>query len=121
MARTLSQPLQGMLKSKNIDIVSHMRSSHLVSGVAALILISVVSAVALDPEPRGQFGNQYVFVTGSMIPQRVKVKSIGTATVSPLRVIKRREIEQSGRFTTEGVLAQDPSVRVISGRAGPGT
>ena len=94
-----------------------MKSSYL---VVVLILTSVVSAVALEPEPKGQFGYKYVFVTGSMIPQKVKVKSIGTATASPVRVIKNGEIDQSGRFTTEGVLALEPSLRVISGGHGGG-
>jgi hypothetical protein len=53
-----------------------------------------------------------VFVTGSLIPQRVRVTSIGTPTASPLRVIDRREIDQNGRFTTPGALVDDPSVRI---------
>lgn len=98
-----------------------MKSSHLLNSLVAIfVLLSMVSAVALEPEPKAQFGTKYVFVTGSRIPQKVLVKSIGTAMFSPVRVIKYGEIRQSGRFTTEGVLAQDPSVRVISGRAGPG-
>jgi hypothetical protein len=56
---------------------------------------------------------QTVFITGSLIPQRIKLKRIGTSTVSPIRVIDRREIDQTGRQTTQGVLATDPSVRVI--------
>ena len=95
-----------------------MRSSHLLGIVAALILVTVSSAVALDREPIGQRGDTYVFVTGSMIPQKVKVKSIGSATEQPLRVIKRGEIDATGRFTTQGVLALEPSVRVRSGNGG---
>ena len=56
---------------------------------------------------------KYVMVTGSHIPQAVKVKSIGTATTSPLRVIERKEIDKSGRFTTKDVLADDPSIRTF--------
>jgi hypothetical protein len=55
---------------------------------------------------------QTVFVTGSLIPQRIKLKRIGTTTVSPIRIIDRREIDQSGRRTTQGALISDPSVRV---------
>ena len=84
-----------------------------------VLAIGGATAAFADP-PNKQFGDKYVFVTGSMIPQKVKVKSIGTATASPLRVYMRREIDQTGRFTTEGVLAQDPDVRVISSHAGPG-
>jgi hypothetical protein len=72
-------------------------------------------------EPKGQLGGKYKFVTGSNIPQRVKVKSIGTATVSPVHIIKNEHIRQSGRFSTERVLAsEDPSLRVISGPGGIG-
>jgi hypothetical protein len=62
----------------------------------------------------------YVWVTGSRIPQKVKVRPVGTTTVSPMSNWSRREIDQTGRFTTEGVLKQDPSVRVILGRASGG-
>lgn len=53
-----------------------------------------------------------VFVTGSLIPKRVKVKPVGTNTLSPVRVIDRNEIDQTGRQTTSGVLINEPSVRV---------
>lgn len=88
--------------------------------VAASILLAVAGTTSeafANPQDNHQAGekDKYVMVTGSMIPRKVKVKSIGTTTTSPLRVYKRREIDQTGRFTTEGVLAQDPSVRVTSG------
>ena len=54
-----------------------------------------------------------VFITGSLIPQRVKVLPIGTLTVSPVRVIDRREIDWYGRPTTPGAFINEPSVRVI--------
>ena len=54
-----------------------------------------------------------VFVTGSLIPQRVKLLPIGTTTVSPIRIIDRREIDQTGRRTTPGVLINEPSLHVI--------
>jgi len=85
---------------------------------SALLTATALSSEAFaDPQNNHQAGekDKYVMVTGSMIPRKVKVKSIGTTTTSPLRVYKRREIDQTGRFTTEGVLAQDPSVRVTSG------
>ncbi|MEP6601312.1 MAG: hypothetical protein ABJB49_05810 [Nitrospirota bacterium] len=58
-----------------------------------------------------------VFVTGSRIPQRLRVKAIGTKTTSPVRVYTRAEIDRTGRFTTEGILAQDPSLRILNGTA----
>jgi hypothetical protein len=112
------------LKSKENAVVLSMKASRLLKGATFLLIMATLTGVAVAQsaiEPVGQFGNKYVFVTGSMIPQRVKVKSIGTATVSPVRVIKRQTIDQSGRFTTERVLAaEDPSVRVISGHGGSG-
>jgi hypothetical protein len=54
-----------------------------------------------------------VFVTGSLIPQRIKLKRIGTATVSPIRIIDRREIDETGRRTTRGIFVADPSVQVV--------
>jgi hypothetical protein len=54
-----------------------------------------------------------VFVTGSLIPQRIKLHPIGTKTVSPIRIIDRREIDHTGRRTTPGVLINEPSLHVI--------
>ena len=56
---------------------------------------------------------QTVFVTGSLIPQRIKLRPIGTTTVSPLRIIDRHEIDWTGRRTTAGAFVNDPSVRII--------
>jgi hypothetical protein len=56
---------------------------------------------------------QAVFITGSLIPQRVKVLPIGTLTVSPIRVIDRHQIDWAGRPTTPGAFINEPSVRVI--------
>jgi hypothetical protein len=61
----------------------------------------------------------YVWVTGSRIPQKVKVTPVGTTTVSPMSNWSRREIDQTGREgTVEGVLKQDPSVSVTLGHGG---
>ena len=54
-----------------------------------------------------------VFVTGSLIPQRIKLQPIGTTTVSPIRIIDRREIDWTGRFTTPGAFVNEPTLRVI--------
>jgi len=54
-----------------------------------------------------------VFVTGSLIPQRIKLQPIGTTTVSPIRIIDRREIDWTGRFTTPGAFVNEPALRVI--------
>lgn len=82
------------------------------AGVLVLIWTTAVSGVFASPNDRPSDRYAYVFVTGSLIPQRVKVKPIGTNTVSPVRIYKRDEIDKTGRFTTRDVLAQDPSVQV---------
>jgi hypothetical protein len=54
-----------------------------------------------------------VFITGSLIPQRVKLQPIGTKTVSPVRIIDRHEIDWTARQTTPGASINEPSVRII--------
>jgi hypothetical protein len=88
--------------------------------VASLIATGLLADPLLDGNPIDQASKQEkrikertVFVTGSLIPQRVKLKRIGTTTVSPIRIINRRELDETGRQTTRGVLIADPSVRVI--------
>jgi hypothetical protein len=68
--------------------------------------------VSHDP-PRSETKEVLVFVTGSHIPQRVKLSPAGTTTVSPLRIIDRWEIDRTGRHTTAGALANEPSLTVI--------
>ena len=65
------------------------------------------------PKRKQKVEAQTVFVTGSLIPQRIKLQPIGTKTVSPVRIIDRHEIDWIGRQTTPGAFINDPSVRVI--------
>lgn len=59
-------------------------------------------------------------MTGSAIPQQVRIKPIGTATTSPVRIFDRDEIDKTGAFNTEDVLRHDPSIKVHGfGAAGP--
>ena len=58
---------------------------------------------------------KYVVLTGSYIPQKVVLRSIGTNTTDPRRIYNRNEIDKTGRVTTEGVLRMDPSLTVVSG------
>lgn len=85
--------------------------------VAGLVCGGIASADPLAPAVTGKTKkgekDKLVFVTGSRIPQRVTVKAIGTNTTSPVRVYTRAEMDRTGRFTTEGILAQDPSVTII--------
>jgi hypothetical protein len=90
------------------------------TGVASLIAASLLAGAALaDPPAKQTSGREEkvkevpVFVTGSLIPQRVKLSPVGTKTTSPVRIIDRTEIDQNGRPTTPGALINDPSVQVI--------
>ena len=69
--------------------------------------------VVSQDSPQAETKDELVFVTGSRIPQRIKVSRVGTATYSPLRVIDREEIDRTGRLTIAGVLVNEPSLRVI--------
>lgn len=84
---------------------------------ASLIAVVLFSGSALGGKPvdhsSTQSDERAVFVTGSLIPQRVKLKRIGTTTTSPVRIIDRQEIDATGRQTTKGALVADPSVRII--------
>jgi hypothetical protein len=64
-------------------------------------------------ERKQKVEERLIFITGSLIPQRVQLRPIGTTTVSPIRIIDRREIDGTGRQTTPGALINDPSLRVI--------
>jgi hypothetical protein len=84
---------------------------------ASLFATGILVSSALGNKPIDQGSNdkkqsnaRTVFVTGSLIPQRIKLKPIGTTTVSPVRIIDRHEIDATGRRTTRGVLIADPSV-----------
>ncbi len=98
-----------------------MKKSKILTGVAVAFIATIAIASSAFADSLAYPGSnrndgkrvRYVKLTGSMIPQKIVVKSIGTATYSNLRVIGRREIDQTGRFTTAGVLAQDPALTVI--------
>jgi hypothetical protein len=97
--------------------VKTLKSSSATIFIAASMFAGTVLA---DPTPnkapkrKQEVQERTVFVTGSLIPQRVKLQPIGTKTVSPIRIIDRHEIDWTGRQTTAGALINDPSVRVIS-------
>jgi hypothetical protein len=90
------------------------------SVIAAVVtaLMATSASLADTPVKGSQERNEKltektVFVTGSLIPQRIKVQRVGTKTVSPIRMIDRAEIDATGRGTTAGAFVNDPSVRII--------
>jgi hypothetical protein len=96
-----------------------MKTSRLVGALVVMLAVLATGAFA-SPNERSNDQYAYVWVTGSWLPQKVKIKPVGTNIASPLSVWTRRQIDQTGRQTTESVLAQDPDLRVILGRAGTG-
>ncbi len=98
--------------------------------LAKVIVLAVCGATFLAPvaqaDPRASRKpksvldqneeERYVMVTGSNIPQKIKLKSIGTTTPYNLRIYSQRELLSSGRQSVGGALsALDPSISV-SGR-----
>lgn len=104
------------MQCRELGLFCSMKTLKLALGIALVSLVGIEIAAA-DPLAAAVTGNkkdgELVFVTGSRIPKRVQVKAIGTNTTSQLRVYTRAEMDRTGRFTTEGILAQDPSVRII--------
>jgi hypothetical protein len=95
-----------------------MKISKMIKGASLVLILAVAGANAFAQPEKTRTGdrNVYVWVTGSRIPQKVKISPIGTPSFSAMSVWDRRQINQTGRLTTEGVLAQDPSVHVNLGR-----
>jgi hypothetical protein len=91
------------------------RVKALIPIVATSIIVFSSNILPADTSPArsSEPGEKTVFVTGSLIPQRIQVRRVGTTTVSPVRNIDRQEIDQTGRRTTPRVFVIDPSVRVI--------
>ena len=52
----------------------------------------------------------YVWVTGSRIPQKVKISPVGTLTQSPLSEYDRRQINQTRAGTVQQALSNEPSL-----------
>jgi hypothetical protein len=89
-------------------------------GATIIIAASMFAGTVLADPPVNQTSERdqkvqerTIFITGSLIPQRVQLRPIGTTTVSPIRIIDRREIDWTGRRTTPGAFVNDPSLRVI--------
>ncbi len=55
---------------------------------------------------------RYVYVTGSHIPQKLALKSIGTTTPYNLRIYTKAELDSTGRQTVAGALSIDPSITI---------
>ena len=87
-----------------------------ISAVVSLSLCSLVKAGPNRNRPekilQQDAEERYVIVTGSRIPQKVKVRSIGTDSAYNVRIYTHRELQSTGRQTTGEALATlDPSIQ----------
>jgi hypothetical protein len=94
-----------------------MRTSKIMKSLAALLILSVVATTAFGGPQRieqapPQKGERYayVWVTGSRIPQKVKISPIGTPSFSALSEWDRRQINQTRGGTVRQALGNEPSV-----------
>jgi hypothetical protein len=95
-----------------------MKISGVMKSSSALLLLSVVASafagpqnkqVQVAPNRRGE-RYAYVWVTGSRIPQKVKISPIGTPTQSPLSEYDRRQINWTRGGTVRQALENEPSL-----------
>ena len=90
------------------------RLTTLVAAITGFAATSFAGKPAVETSAREEKTvEQTVFITGSLIPQRIKVRPISSTTLSPVRVIDRREIDQTGHRTTAGALINEPSLWII--------
>ena len=94
-----------------------MKTSKIMKSLAALLILSVVATTAFGgpqrveqaPPKKGE-RYAYVWVTGSRVPQKVKISPIGTLTQSPLSEYDRRQINQTRGGTAQQALSNEPSL-----------
>jgi hypothetical protein len=94
-----------------------MKTSKVMKPAIAAVLIVLLGAPVAFAGPQKQVqvvpkGERYayVWVTGSRIPQKVKISPIGTLTQSPLSEWDRRQINQTRGGTVRQALGNEPSL-----------
>ena len=95
-----------------------MKISGVKKSTAVLSILSLVATSAFAGPQNNQVqvtqnrGERYayVWVTGSRIPQKVKISPIGTLTQSPLSEHDRRQINWTRGGTVQQTLGNEPSV-----------
>lgn len=92
-----------------------MKMSSVMKSAAVLLLVAT-SAFAGPQSNQVQVTQNngeryaYVWVTGSRIPQKVKISPMGTLTQSPLSEYDRRQINWTRGGTVQQALGNEPSV-----------
>jgi hypothetical protein len=94
-----------------------MKISDVMKSAAVLSILSVVATTTIAGPQRveqapPQKGERYayVWVTGSRIPQKVKISPIGTLTQSPLSEHDRRQVNWTRGGTVQEALSNEPSL-----------
>ena len=95
-----------------------MKISGVMKSAAVLLLVSAVATTAFAGPQNNQVqvtqnrGERYayVWVTGSRIPQKVKISPIGTPSFSALSEWDRRQINQTRGGTVQQALSNEPSL-----------
>lgn len=95
-----------------------MKMFNIIKTVVALSILSGLATIAVAGTQRvenvvpikGEPGYAYVWVTGSRIPQKVKISPVGTLTHSPLSEYDRRQINQTRAGTVQQALSNEPSL-----------
>ena len=94
-----------------------MKISGVIKSAVALLVSAMATSVFAGPQNnqvqvtqnRGEH-YAYVWVTGSRIPQKVKISPIGTLTESPLSEHDRRQINWSRGGTVQEALSNEPTL-----------
>jgi hypothetical protein len=94
------------MKISKLNKVVGLVSILAVAGTAFAGTQKVEKVVPIKSQP----GYAYVWVTGSRIPQKVKISPIGTLTQSPLSEYDRRQINTTRGGTVKQALSNEPSL-----------
>ena len=94
-----------------------MKISKLIKTVGLVSMLAFAGTALAGPQRvekvvpiNGQPGYAYVWVTGSRIPQKVKISPIGTLTHSPLSEYDRRQVNWTRGGTAQEALSNEPSL-----------
>jgi len=94
---------------KILNIINKMVALSFLSGLDTIALAGKKRVEKVIPI-KGEPGYAYVWVTGSRIPQKVKIRPVGTLTHSPLSEYDRRQINTTRAGTVPQALSNEPSL-----------
>ncbi len=102
-----------------------MKRTTLIGVALGVFCFGALVSPAVRADPKNRLRDQKIleesnkertaYLTGSRLPQKVRVKSIGTDSAENIRIYTRAELQSTGRQTVAGALALDPSIQVTGG------